>query len=556
MVSITDTTKHSMQKKKKAPTGAKPGSKMGTKSSAGAKGSGKRGSAPKLTPSTLASPEAVNSLLAMEEDAKKGSLAEMIRLAMGENITAGNLKKPRAASTTRTRSQAAADVAVAAKELGLTFVMKRCNVMGELKRILLPLGNEALFTDLEKMKKISSALSLASMDTGGSGGSLSNTIDSKRGKTTPAPAREGALLILRGLCEIVGKPCEPYVIPYIGAALDECGSTSGSLREVAEDTCSALVRVANPLAIPTILCPMFLTALRSPEWRVKQNALDRLAQCAETGPQQICPQLPKLIPKITEQVFDTKPQVTKAASSTLMAICMTNQNPDVAQAIPAVVKAAVKPADTVKAIDELMATTFVATVDASTLSILCPVLSRGLKERMALHKRAACIVIENMSRLVDNPTAVAPFGPLLVPELQKVAENVQFEEIRDAALAALKALTKALGHADIESAIAAHMEEEAKRVEMEQKRIEDERDAVAKREEELRRQEEEERRLFKEAMDAQRELDKIAEREEEEKKVEDAKKRDLEKRSTKSSGGKCQSCGLKKCKKTCLFYSS
>ena len=71
-----------------------------------------------------------------------------------------------------------------------------------------------------------------------------------------------------------------------------------------------------------------------------------------------------------------------------------------------------------------MATTFVATVDASTLSILCPILSRCLKEKNAVRKRSSCVVIENMSRLVDSPNAVAPFGPLLVPELKKVSCSI------------------------------------------------------------------------------------------------------------------------------------
>ena len=106
------------------------------------------------------------------------------------------------------------------------------------------------------------------------------------------------------------------------------------------------------------------------------------------------------------------------------------------------------------------------------MSILCPILSRGLKEKQALSKRSCCVVIENMSRLVETPDAVAPFGPLLVPELKKVAENVAFEDIRDVALSALKALTKALGHSSVDEAVKSVMAEEARAAEEEQKRIE------------------------------------------------------------------------------------
>lgn len=361
-------------------------------------------------------------------------------------------------------------------------------------------------------------------------------------------------MILRALCENVGRPhVDAYIVPYFGPVLEETGSSSGAVREAAEDTANALVKVAHPLSTSTLLCPVIFAALESPEWRVKFCALQRLTEMASVVPSQISRLLPKIIPIVSGEVFDTKPQVSKAAGEALLAVCQTNLNPDVKPAIPAVVNAIIKPSNTTKAIEKLMGTTFVASVDASTLSILCPVLSRGLKEKLAIHKRASSIVIENMSRLVDSPQAVAPFGPLLVPDLKKVSENVQFEEIRDAALAALKTLTKALGHATPEEAYASLMAEETKRVEEEEHRIAEEREAEMKREEEIRNKEEEERRLWKEAQEAQRLLDKLALEEDEKKKIEANKKSELSRQSIKSVTGKCKGCGLKKCRKDCLF---
>jgi hypothetical protein len=158
-----------------------------------------------------------------------------------------------------------------------------------------------------------------------------------------------------------------------------------------------------------------------------------------------------------------------------------------------------------------------------------------------------------MSRLVEIPSAVAPFGPLLDPELKKVAENVQFDEIRDAALAALGALSKALGHSNIDDALSSIMKEENDRIEAEWQRIEDERAAEAKREEEMAIKEAEERKLWKEAMEAQRQLDQLALHEEEQKRAAAAKEKEQQKKSAKGKTGKCQGCGLMKCKQFCLF---
>lgn len=558
MATISATTKHKMgapPAPKKAVVAVKTGKKPTGKV-------GKRGStAPPLKPSALSTDAAIAELKGLDAVAKKERITELFQKTIGIQILVDK-SKPHAASTTRDRAAAAADLATAAKELGTAYVLKECQVLGEMQRLLFPEGISNIFTSDDAttggLKPSASAVSLTSLDTFSTGESMTIGTDSKRGKSTPADAREGSLLLIRALCEIVGKRAEPFVVgAFLAAALDECGSNSSSVREAAEDAASALISLANPWSFPSLISPLIVKALKSNEWRVKSNALDRLAQCAESAPSQVSKLLPKLIPVISGQVFDTKAQVTKSAAAALLAICQTNLNQDVKPAIPAVVNAICKPAETNKAIEKLMGTTFVVTVDASTLSILCPVLSRALREKLAIHKRAACLVISNMSKLVGSPADVAPFGPLLVPELKKVASSVQFEEIRDEALKALNTLTKALGdmYTEEEEKKAAKMAEEVKKVEEEQRRIEEERQAQLARDEEIRKKEEEERRRFKEAMDAQRELDKIAAEEARKKADEEALEKEKAKLSTKGGTGKCQGCGLKKCKKSCHFYS-
>jgi hypothetical protein len=578
MTSIGASTTHTVKVKKPTRSPAcspiRSGARTVPTKTTGAKKTsvGHRGTVAPLKPATLTRPEAVEALLALDEQGRHDRVVELFRQTLGEQSLV-NRSKPHAASTTQDRAGAAADLAIAVKNFGIPFCLKKCRIMDEMQLTLFPHGLDMLFHTKDDdsstfgLRPNLSSLSLVSMDdttmsivTGNSGGT-----DSKRGKTSPPNAREGCLLLIRAMCERLGKAVEPYFVGgFLAAALDECGSSSSAVRQAAEDSAVALVKLAHPWAFPRLICPLLVKALESTEWRVKFNALERLVQCATTAPIQVCQLLPQLIPVVTNQVWDTKAQVTRAAGSALLAMCETNQNPDVAPAIPFVVSAICKPSETNRAVQELMGTTFVASVDASTLSILCPVLARALKEKLAINKRAACIVISNMSRLVDSPSAVAPFGPLLVPELQKVASNVQFEEIRDAALAALGNLTKALGDSYIaaseensaEKQKADEMAKESARIEAEKKRIEDERLADKAREEEIRKREEEERRKFKEAMDAQRALDKLAEKEALQNKADEAKKREAERLSTKTGGGKCQGCGLKKCKKSCVFFSA
>ena len=605
--------------KKKAPPGKAGTNKGGSSSKASGLAGARRGSiAPPLKAKALLQATAIAALQAQDAESRQNSVLDLFRTATGAPQSALDVMKPHAASTTQTRKGAAADIAVACKHVGLVFVLKECGILNSLQRTLFPEGIESLLTrggggeadDKSTdggsivsgagggLKPSTSAVSLTSLIseteaiTIATTAANSNNTDSKRGKTTPPTAREGCLLILRALCEIVGKPAEPFIVgAFLAAALDECASANSAVREAAEDTATALCRLAHPWAFRRVLSPILLQSLQCTEWRVKAAALERIVQLSATAPAQVQKLIPTWIPAVTNQVWDTKAQVSKGARAALTAICKTNANKDIAPTIPFVVNAICKPSETNKAVSELMGTTFVVPVDAGTLAILCPLLARALKEKLAVHKRGACIVIANMSKLVETPQAIAPFGSLLVPELQKVAANVQFEEIRDESLKALKSLTKALGDqyrsvavdgettntittgaavepsstngnhnatpaaSSLTDTTIAILEQEQAEVEAAQLKIQQEREAAAARDAALQRQEEEERRRFKEAMDAQRRLDALAEERAAAAKAQEAQKREMERLNPKTASGKCQSCGLKKCRKSCMFYS-
>lgn len=549
-----------------------------------------RGKAPKLEPKLYASPLTTSSLLEGKlEGEQKELVLELVRIAFGETSSFKQRTVPHLSPTSvqgqAERGQAAADVAICVKVLGVHRVMKTFGLLEQMEAMLQPNSmingtslqeqnsiiapyltrNTDSSSNLRRIISTNSLISATSLEASssfGGGGAVDFDNQSQatglsidKGKTTPPLGREGALLIVRALCEIVGPPVEPYVVPLFGAALEESSSSQGSLREVSIDTSRSIVELANPHAASGILLPFIFSALKSKEWRIKWNALERLSQLADTAPTEVSKKLPIIVPKVCEQVWDTKPQVSKAAGAALLSTCGTNGNADVRPAIPAIVQAMVQPSDTFKAIEELMGTTFVHAVDASTLSLLCPVLSRGLKEKQALHKRACCLIITNMSRLVETPQAVAPFGPLLVPELKKVVDTVQFQDIREGALTALSTLSKALGHANVDDALTFY-KDQATAAEEELSRLAQQKEEEMQRQLAIQQKEEEERKLWKEAQEATRLLEKLKVQEEEEKKAEDLKLKDAAKRSIKGEGGKCKSCGLKKCRKGCLFATT
>lgn len=91
-------------------------------------------------------------------------------------------------------------------------------------------------------------------------------------------------------------------------------------------------------------------------------------------------------------------------------------------------------------IKTLSNTTFVAEVNAPTLAIMVPLLTRALKERSTDTQRMTCVVIGNLVKLVRDPDVAARYLSSLVAGVENIATSAAFPEIRAFAQTALDIL--------------------------------------------------------------------------------------------------------------------
>lgn len=110
-------------------------------------------------------------------------------------------------------------------------------------------------------------------------------------------------------------------------------------------------------------------------------------------------------------------------------------------------------ADPVKAtkpaLGELRDTVFVHTVDVSSLALILPVVTRGMKERTGESKKHAARILGNLASLVANPRDLAPYMPTLLPEIKTLLVD-PLPEVRATSARALGALVRGLGPDHVE----------------------------------------------------------------------------------------------------------
>jgi elongation factor 3 len=237
-------------------------------------------------------------------------------------------------------------------------------------------------------------------------------------KKSPA-AREGAAEAVATIAKSGAvKALEPtFVNSGIYAALIETfADKMPAVRTAAVEAVREYAAAMNPWGTAVILPTLLHEIKTAGKWQVKIGALTVLDQLVKSAPLQTARLTPDIVPVLSEAIWDTKADVKKAARESLTKTTALVSNKDIERFIPALIKALINPVEEVpNTIGLLAATTFVSEVDSPTLSLMVPLLSRGLTEKLTAIKRKVAVIVDNMSKLVDNAATVRPFIPKLLP---------------------------------------------------------------------------------------------------------------------------------------------
>ncbi|KAJ7611669.1 P-loop containing nucleoside triphosphate hydrolase protein [Roridomyces roridus] len=252
-------------------------------------------------------------------------------------------------------------------------------------------------------------------------------------KKSPA-AREGAADAVTVLAKQGAvKALEPLFIEsgIYAALLEAFADKMPAVRTAAVEALRAYVEAMNPWATALILPALLHEVKTAGKWQIKTGSLVALNQLVTSAPLQTARLMPDIVPVLAEAIWDTKADVKKAARDSLTKATALVSNKDIERFIPALIKALINPVEEVPGtIALLSATTFVSEVDSPTLSLMVPLLSRGLSEKLTATKRKVAVIIDNMAKLVDSPITVRPFIPKLLPGLIKVETTIGDPEAR------------------------------------------------------------------------------------------------------------------------------
>lgn len=259
-----------------------------------------------------------------------------------------------------------------------------------------------------------------------------------------AVVRERACEGIRAIAShtTIAPGVEPHLVSLLGPVLNAVGDKMVPVKEAAQSAAAAIVQAVTGNAVKAVVTPIIDSIQNAQKWQEKMAALKCLDTLVETAPAQLSYQVPRLIPVVSEAMWDTKADIKKAAYSTMEKVCGLIVNKDIERFIPELIKCISKPENVPETVHLLGATTFVSDVTSPTLAIMVPLLDRGLVERETAIKRKSAVIVDNMCKLVEDPQLVAPFLPKMLPALNKNFETLADPEAREKTKQALDTLQR------------------------------------------------------------------------------------------------------------------
>ena len=216
-----------------------------------------------------------------------------------------------------------------------------------------------------------------------------------RRQTKSPAAREAVADVVSALANNgATKSLEPIFVDsgIYNAVLEAFADKMPAVRTAAIEAVRVFVASMNPWAASLILPALLHEVKTAGKWQVKTGSLVILNQLVVSAPVQMARLMPEIVPILADAIWDTKADVKKAARESLTKATALVSNKDIERFIPALIKALINPVEEVPGtIALLSATTFVSEVDSPTLSLMVPLLSRGLSEKLTATKRKVAV---------------------------------------------------------------------------------------------------------------------------------------------------------------------
>ncbi|CAK9104629.1 unnamed protein product [Durusdinium trenchii] len=232
----------------------------------------------------------------------------------------------------------------------------------------------------------------------------------------------------------------PFVLPQLPVLVDLFADSK--LGAPAQKAAKAIVSHLQPKGhgIASEVLPTLLAGMQDKRWKVKAACIDVLLPCLhqmfEFTPAQLAESLPQILTRLAEAALEVRAEIRSATNAVLREIGNLVASPEIKKLSQDLVTALAEPTNQKHTQDVLARMgnqTFMSLIDAASLSLLMPIVVRGLREREPASKKWSAQIFGSTSQLVQNVDFIKPYLPMVAPMLEQALFDPVSEVKREAA---------------------------------------------------------------------------------------------------------------------------
>lgn len=202
---------------------------------------------------------------------------------------------------------------------------------------------------------------------------------------------------------MLGILFEPYIMSILPLLLKCFNDANDNIRKIVSETSKEMMKNLSSHGIKLFLNPILNSLDENEAWKVKIASIQMLSYISYSSPKQLSLFLPKIVPKMILLLFDTHDKVQEETKKSFYLLCSVMKNPEIKKLHSLLIHSLADPVKFGKrAIDALLGVEFVHAIDSPSLSIIIPILLRGIKERSNEMKIKSISIIGNICNMIEN----------------------------------------------------------------------------------------------------------------------------------------------------------
>jgi elongation factor 3 len=218
------------------------------------------------------------------------------------------------------------------------------------------------------------------------------------------------------------------------------GERNLEVQTKAFDLLSQIVKSVNPYLVKSITRELLDGLTDDKNERQKINTIKLLIQLSNTPFFKEC--IGQIVEPLSYIFSEMSTELVSCAQDLFKIMIDLIGNKDIQPVTNDLIQGLVDIKHLPQTIDSLTSTVFVQSVDAPTLSVIYPLLFRALKNGSYVVKRQTIVIIENMTKLVEDERSSLHFINNLLPLVQSAQEEISDPGVRMVASKVFKKLTQ------------------------------------------------------------------------------------------------------------------